>query len=49
MVDETKVYGSAISVTNVIKMVEYCNAKNYDHRKIRDIFSVNRQVLMSDL
>lgn len=49
IVDETKVYGSAISVTNVIKMVEYCNAKNYDHRKIRDIFSVNRQVLMSDL
>ncbi|MEL5898703.1 restriction endonuclease FokI C-terminal domain-containing protein [Clostridium sporogenes] len=49
IVDETKINGSAISVTNVIKLVEYYNTKNYDHRKISDIFSVDRQVLMSDL
>lgn len=49
IVDESKINGSAISVTNLIKLVEDYGAKNYDHGKIRDIFSINRQVLMSDL
>jgi len=47
--DSTKVHGSAISVSNVIKLVEKNNVENYNHCKIRDIFSVDRQVLLADL
>lgn len=45
--EETSVPGSAISVSNVIRMVE--NASAYTPVKIRDIFSLNRQVLLQDL
>ena len=47
--DATGVDGSAMSVSNVIKMVEQHKETPYTHQKIRDIFSVNRQVLMSDI
>ena len=47
--DATGVNGSAMSVTNVIKMVEQHNKQPYSHEKIKDIFSVNRQVLMNDI
>lgn len=49
IVNETKVSGSAISVSNVIKLVDYYKIKGYNHRKVRDVFSVNRQVLISDI
>jgi hypothetical protein len=49
IVDETKVHGSAISVSNVISLVDYYKTKGYDHKKIKDIFSVDRQVLVADL
>ena len=49
IVDETAVDGSAISVSNMIQLVENYNTMNYNHAKIRSIFSLNRQVLMSDL
>ena len=45
----TGVNGSAISVTNMIKMVEQHNKVPYSHKKLCEIFSVNRQVLMQDL
>lgn len=47
--EETGVHGSAMSVSNVIKMVEQNSEKQYSHRRIRDIFSLDRQVLLSDL
>lgn len=46
---ETGVPGSAISVTNVIKMVEHNKTEQYTHRNIRDLFSINRQILLRDL
>ena len=46
---ETGVPGSAVSVTNIIKMVEVQESSPYSHKRIKDIFSVNRQVVMSDL
>ena len=46
---ETGVPGSAVSVTNIIKMVEAQESSPYSHKRIKDIFSVNRQVVMSDL
>lgn len=49
IVNETKVNGSAISVSNVIKLVDYYKTKGYDHQRIKEIFSLNRQVLISDL
>ena len=44
---ETSVNGSAVSVGNIIKMIE--NHSKYDHQNLRDLFSLNRQVLLSDL
>lgn len=45
----TGIKGSAITVNNIIKMVERSERKRYSHEKIREIFSVNRQVLLSDI
>jgi hypothetical protein len=47
--DQTSVHGSAMSVSNMIKMVENHQRKKYRHEQIRDIFSVDRQILLSDL
>ena len=41
--------GAAISVSNVIKMVEQSENKPYSHMRIKDIFICNRQVLLSDI
>lgn len=47
--NETSVCGSAISVSNMINLVENYSSKAYNHAKIRNLFSLNRQVMMSDL
>jgi len=49
IVNATGVSGSAMSVSNMIKLVESYESKHYTHKNIRDIFSVNRQILLSDL
>lgn len=49
IVDVTGVSGSAVSVSNMIKLVEQHNQTPYSHKRIKEIFSVNRQVLLSDL
>ncbi len=46
---ETGIPGSAVSVSSIIKMVEKNQASPYSHARIRDIFSLNRQIQMSDL
>jgi len=46
---ETGIPGSAISVSNVIKMVENQEHSPYSHKSIKDIFSINRQILLSDI
>ncbi len=46
---ETNIPGSAISVSNIIKMVEKQEDEVYTHEKIKNIFSLNRQVVLSDL
>lgn len=46
---ETTIPGSAVSVSNIIRMVEIQEGLPYTHEKIRNIFSINRQVLISDL
>lgn len=47
--DETNISGSAITVTNVIKMVERNQEKPYSHEEIRNILSNNRQILLKDI
>ena len=49
IVDETNVHGSAISVSNVIKLVETYRPNGYNHTKIRDVLSLDRQVLLADI
>ena len=49
IVNVTGISGSAMSVSNMIKVVELHEHKNYTHKNIRDIFSVNRQILLSDI
>lgn len=49
IVNATGVSGSAMSVSNMIMLVESYEAKHYTHKNIRDIFSVNRQILLSDI
>jgi len=49
IVDETNVHGSAISVSNIIKLVETYPQKGYNHTKLKDILSLDRQVLLTDL
>lgn len=46
---ETGIPGSAVSVTDVIKMVEKQENQPYTHEKIKEIFSLNRQIMLSDL
>ena len=48
IIEETGINGCGISVTNMIKLVENYSEKGYTHKNLRDIFSVNRQVLLSD-
>ena len=45
----TGVSGSCINVHNMIELVKRSDTKGYSHDDLRNIFSVNRQILLSDL
>lgn len=45
----TGIQGSAVSVSNIIKMVERHKENTYSHEDIRNIFTLNRQVCIQDL
>lgn len=49
IVEETSVHGSAVSVSNIISLVERAQATPIPHKKIKEIFSLDRQILRSDL
>ncbi len=49
IINETGVHGSAVAVSNVIQMVEKQQIEPYTHARIKDLFSLDRQVLISDL
>lgn len=49
IVDETGVNGSAVSVSNIIKLAEMYQDNGYNHNNIKDILSLDRQVLLADL
>ena len=47
--DESGIHGSGITVSNMIKLVEKQNEKKLSHQEIRDLFSVDRQVVLADV
>ena len=49
IVREAGVHGCALAVTNVIQMVEKNQVTPYSHLDLKDIFTIDRQVLLSDL
>lgn len=49
IVKETKVSGSAMPVTILIKMIENHKYRRYTHGAINEIFSLNRQVSIADI
>ena len=49
IVDETHVNGSGITASNVIRLAEEYEERNFTHESIRSLLSVNRQVTLNDL
>lgn len=49
IVAESGVHGSAMTVSNMIKLVEKQNEKPLSHKTIKDIFSVDRQIIFRDI
>lgn len=45
----TNIPGSAMCVSNLIKMVENSQKKKYSHERIKQIFGLNRQILLNDV
>ncbi len=45
----TGISGSAVTVSNIIKMVERQQQQPYSHERLKNIFAVGRQVAISDL
>ena len=49
VVEESHVPGSGITVANMIRLVERHQERPYSHAELRQIFGLNRQILLSDL
>lgn len=47
--DETAICGSAVSVSNVIALVEKNADTPYPHTRLRELLSINKQLLMGDI
>lgn len=48
-VEEANVHGSGITVATFIKMIEKASEEPYTHGRLRDIFSVDREIKLVDL
>lgn len=46
--EETGISGSAMNVVNMIELIKRYDRCNYDHSTIMELFSVGRQILLSD-
>ena len=45
----TEICGSCINVHNMIELVKRNEKRAYSHEDLKKIFSVNREILLSDL
>ena len=48
-VEESGIHGSGITVATFIKMIEQNAEKNYSHKQLRDIFSLDREIKLGDI
>ena len=48
-VKESGTDGSAITVSNLISLIEDHMESPYSHKELRNIFGINRQILLSDI
>ncbi len=48
-VAESSVSGSGITVSNMIKLIERHQERNFTHEELKNLFSVNRQIKLADL
>ena len=46
--DSSGIHGSAITVSNLIRLVEIQNEKSMNHIDLRELFSVDRQIILPD-
>ncbi len=46
---DAKVHGSAITVAAFIKMTETHIEKQYTHKVLREIFGIDRQIMINDI
>jgi hypothetical protein len=46
---ETRVSGSAITVSTFMKMIEKQQSSAYSHARFKELFSINRQILLGDI
>jgi hypothetical protein len=49
IINETSVNGSAVSVSSIIMLAEIHVSAPFSHNRLKEIFSLNRQVLLSDI
>jgi hypothetical protein len=49
IIDKTSIHGSAVTVSNMINLVEKYHIKNFSHSDIKRIFSLDRLILLNDL
>jgi hypothetical protein len=47
--EATGINGSGINVSNMIKLIEQSQKKEYTHAALRDLFSVNREIAINDI
>lgn len=48
-VEESGIHGSGITVANLISLIEAHQENPYSHKELRNIFGLDRQILLSDL
>ena len=48
-VHETGIHGSGITVSNLINLIEDHQEHPYTHKELREIFGLDRQILLSDI
>ncbi len=49
IINETGIHGSVAAVSHIIQMVEKHQDEPYSHAKIRELFSLDRQIVLTDL
>jgi len=49
LAEQTGVHGSGMTVSNMIRLIEKQQTTSYTHRRLREIFSLDRQIALTDI